>query len=108
MLLKGVTEFVRAVKKHMQEGRLSLLNYMGEEESFQKMVTLHKFKFEKKSQLITELDSMIKSILDLTTLKTGETTSREVVPKPINAITTSKYLLMFRRRKRRDGTDAEV
>lgn len=89
--LKGVTEFIRAVKKHMQEGRMSLLNYLGEEEAFQKMATLHKHKFEKKSQLIGELDFMIKSILELNTLKPADGSSKELVAKATSGNQTSMF-----------------
>ncbi len=63
--LKGVNDFCKGVKGHLQEGRNTLLKQMNEIEALQSMNELHKHKVERKSQIIDQLDVMLRSILEL-------------------------------------------
>ena len=70
--LKSVTKFGRVVRKHVQDGRCSLLNYLCEPDCLEIINVLHKEKLEKKSQLVSELEAMVQGVLDLSLVKTLE------------------------------------
>ena len=74
--LASLTDFSKFVRKHIQDGRLSLLNYLGEEKAFYELKESQSKKIDKKSLLLSELDSMLQSIFSL------KQVSNEVKPAP--------------------------
>lgn len=75
--LGSLTDFSKFVKKHVQEGRLSLLNYLGEENGFYELKEKQKKRFDKKSVLLSELETMLQAVFNL------KPVSSEVAKPPI-------------------------
>jgi hypothetical protein len=63
--LKDVTEFGKSMKKHLQKGRMSLSNDLGEQLLFDKLKILHSVKYEKKSALISELNQTMRAVFEI-------------------------------------------
>lgn len=63
--LLSIADFSKFTRKHIQDGRLSLLNYLGEEKAFYDLKEIQNNKIDKKSLLLSELDSMLQAIFNL-------------------------------------------
>jgi hypothetical protein len=74
--LLSIADFSKFTRKHIQDGRLSLLNYLGEEKAFYDLKEIQNNKIDKKSLLLSELDSMLQAIFNL------KQVTAEVKPDP--------------------------
>lgn len=74
--LLSIADFSKFTRKHIQDGRLSLLNYLGEEKAFYELKEIQNNKIDKKSLLLSELDSMLQAIFNL------KQVTAEVKPDP--------------------------
>ena len=64
--LRGVTDFIRYVRKHIQDGRLNLVTYLREPVLAQTVADIHRKRCETKTELFTKIEDMLKGIFDLT------------------------------------------
>lgn len=64
--LRGVTDFIRYVRKHIQDGRVNLVTFIKEPSLLQTVTNIHKKRCETKTELFTKIEEMLKGIFDLT------------------------------------------
>ena len=67
--LRGVTEFGKYVRKHIQDGRLSLLNFLNEQIIFNTISSMQKKKYDSKSEMVIQIEEMIQGVFDLSLIK---------------------------------------
>jgi hypothetical protein len=82
--LSSITEFSKYVKKHVQDGRLALMNYLGEKQAFVFLNELQSKRLDKKSTLLTQLDLMLQGILELKQPQKDERDTQMVGKRFIN------------------------
>lgn len=64
--LRGVAEFTRYVKRHIQDGRVNLLAFIKEAELLDTVSSMHKKRYETKTELLSQIEEMVKGVFDLT------------------------------------------
>jgi len=80
--LISLTDFSKFIRKHIQDGRLSLLNYLGEEKAFYELKEKQNKKIDKKSLLLAELDTMLQSVFNLRQAPAEVKQAPVIAPKP--------------------------
>jgi hypothetical protein len=63
--LNTVLDFSRQTRKHVQEGRLALMNFLGEKQGFAYLSDLQNKRIDKKSVLLSQLDEMLQAVFEL-------------------------------------------
>lgn len=63
--LNTVLDFSKQTRRHVQEGRLALMNFLGEKQGFTYLNDLQNKRTDKKSVLLSQLDEMLQAVYEL-------------------------------------------
>lgn len=76
--LGSIHNFSKSIKKHLQEGRLALMNFLGEKQGYAQLSELQTKRIDKKSVLLSQLDEMLQAVFELRTQAKAEAPSNPV------------------------------